>query len=492
MMTVAANMEKIHQPPAVPARRPLVRRLLRAVTWPLWWPIHAVFGRVEQHFLHEAASPELPRLSATSLEDAAFAPPGKAVAAMIMLLTLLLVTLLAWSAFFEIDIFASGSGKIIPASTVQQLSTLEGGVVTEILVKEGQRVKRDDPLLRLSPVVAQGAVTERQASREGLLASIARLEAEAENRAPVYPEEIKGIAGLVEDEERVRASRAATLSSAIEVFRQQRAARAAEASDHVQRLPQYQDNLRLLTEQVNQVEPLVKRGSVAPVELMGLQREQGSLRAQIIAARQGAAQAQAQMGEFDRRIQEKVAAFRGEAREEMTRKQTQLKSLQGELSGREELLQRTVIKSPVDGLVKTLHITTIGGIASPGKNIVDIVPANDTLLIEARIGAQDIAYIKPGMPSKVRITAFDSGALGSMDGVVDFISPDSQIDERTGALYYRIQVRTPYSSVNTAAGSLNLLPGMVAEVDVVTGRRTVMAYIFRPLARGMARSLSER
>lgn len=473
-------------------KRALPLRIISFLLLPLWWPINRVFSRLENHFTREAMPRDVPRLSATGLEDAAFAPPGKAAAALIVILTSLLLLLVAWSAIFEIDILASGGGKVIPASTVQQLSTLEGGVVNEILVREGQHVRRDDVLIRLSPVVAQGAVTERQASREGLLASIARLEAEAENRTPQYPQELRNTPGLVEDEERVRASRAATLSSAIEVFRQQRAARAAEAVDHTQRLPQYEGNLRLLSEQINQVEALVRRGSVAPVELLTLQREQGNLRAQIIAAKQGAAQAQAQMSEFDRRIQEKVSAFRGEAREELARKQTQLKSLQGELSGREELLQRTVIKSPVDGLVKTLYITTIGGVASPGKNIVDIVPVNDTLLVEARIGAQDIAYIRPGMPAKVRITAFDSGALGSINGAVDFISPDSMVEERTGSLYYRIHVRTKQSDIHTEAGNLNILPGMVAEVDVITGRRTVMEFIMRPLVRGMSRSMSER
>jgi len=230
----------------------------------------------------------------------------------------------------------------------------------------------------------------------------------------------------------------------------------------------------------------------APVELMTLQREQANLRAQIVQVQQGNAQARAQMSEYATRAQEKISAFRGEAREELTRKQVQLKGLEGELSGREELLQRTVIRSPVDGLVKTLHITTIGAAAGPGKNVLDIVPINDTLLVEARVSPQDIAYIRPGMPAKIRITAFDSGALGTLTGEVDFISPDSQVDERTGAPYYRIQVRTRADGLTSVGQHVNILPGMVAEVDVITGRRTVMAYILRPVERALARALSER
>ncbi|MDB5817054.1 MAG: type secretion rane fusion protein HlyD family [Rhizobacter sp.] len=470
------------------ARRRWWIAIVRLVLMPLWWPLDAVFSRIERHFENEAAVAAIPRLGAIGVEEAAFAPLGRSVAALIATLSAMLVALVVWSALCEIDILASASGKVIPASTVQQLSTLDGGVLTELQVKEGDRVARGQVLALLSPVVAQSAVTERQASREGLLASIARLEAEAENRPPAYPDELRPIAGLVDDEERVRASRSATLAATLEVFRQQRRIKAGEQLDFEGRLPQFERSLQLLSEQIARVEPLVRSGSVAPIELMALQREQAGLQAQLVSIRQGIVQSHDQMGESDRRMQEKLSAFRGDAREELARKQTQLKSLVGELSGRQELLQRTVIRSPVDGLVKTLHVTTIGAAVGPGKNIVDVVPINDTLLIEARVSAQDIAYVRLGLPAKVRITAFDSGALGTLTGVVDFISPDSQTDERTGAVYYRIQARTASHSV----GNVNILPGMVAEVDVITGRRTVMGFVLRPVARALARSLSER
>lgn len=146
----------------------------------------------------------------------------------------------------------------------------------------------------------------------------------------------------------------------------------------------------------------------------------------------------------------------------------------------------------MNGIVKTLYITTIGGVASPGKSVIDIVPTNDSLLIEARIQPQDIAYIRVGDDAKVRITAFDSGALGSLDAKVELISPDSQADERSGSLYYKVQVRTHNGVVATQVGDLNILPGMVADVDVITGRRTIMSYILRPIVRGMSRAMSER
>lgn len=430
------------------------------------------------------------QMSSLTLEETSMAPPRRAVAMIPMTMLVLIVALIVWACFFKIDIIASGQGKVIPSTTVQQLSTLESGVVRDILVKEGEIVSKGQPLVRLDPVVAQGAVTEQSATREGLAAAIARLQGEASNTAPVYPTDLKE--DIINEEKRVGAQRADMLASTINVLREQRAAKAAEATDFLSRLPQYEHNLTLLNEQIAQMEPLVNSGAAAPIEVLNLQRERGNLNAQIIATRQGGIQANAQVAEMGRRIEEKLSTFRSEAREELAKKQVQLNALEGSLSGKRDVLQRTILKSPVAGIVKTLHITTVGGVAASGKDIIDIVPTNDTLLVEARIQPQDIAYIQRGSDAKVKITAFDSGALGAIDAKVERISPDSQADERSGALYYKIEVRTDKNVVNTQVGDLNILPGMVAEVDVITGHRTIMSYILRPIVRGMNKTMSER
>lgn len=452
----------------------------------------AIFSFFEAHAFE--AEPDgrrrLSSLSAIGLEEASIAPARRAAALIPCVMLALILALILWATIFKIDIIASGQGHVIPSTTVQQLSTLEGGVVRELLVKEGQLVAKDQPLVRLDPVVAQGAVTEQAATRDGLMAAIARLSAEADGKDPSYPAGLKP--DVIAEEERVRAQRASAQASSIEVLQEQRAAKQAEAADYRGRIPQYENNLRLLDEQIQRMQPLVAVGSVAPVEIINLQRERGNLSAQVIQTREGAAQAGAQIAEMSRRIDEKTSTFRSEAREDLAKKQIQLNALEGTLSGKQDILQRTLIRSPVAGIVKTLHITTIGGVASPGKSLVDIVPINDTLLIEARVQPQDIAYIKLGDEAKVKITAFDSGALGTIDAKVELISPDSQADERTGNLYYKIEVRTRRNIVSTQVGNLNILPGMVAEVDVITGHRTIMSYILRPIVRGMTKAMTER
>ncbi|TOY81856.1 HlyD family type I secretion periplasmic adaptor subunit [Burkholderia pseudomallei] len=468
-------------------------KLIAAIFRPFLSLADAVLGYFERHAF-EPASPEGRqswRGSALGLEEASIAPARRAAALIPTVMLALLIVLVLWATFFKIDIIAAGQGKVIPSTTVQQLSTLEGGIVRELLVREGQIVKKGQPLVRLDPVVAQGAVTEQAATREGLMASIARLQAEADGKAtPLYPAGLKP--EIVSEEEHVRAQRAEALNSTIEVLQQQRAAKQAEAADYRGRIPQYVNNQHLLDDQIQRMLPLVGVGSVAPNEITNLQRERGNLAAQIITTREGAAQASAQIAEASHKIEEKISTFRSEAREELARKQVQLQALEGTLSGKQDILDRTLIRSPVNGIVKTLYITTIGGVASPGKSVIDIVPTNDSLLIEARIQPQDIAYIRVGDDAKVRITAFDSGGLGSLDAKVELISPDSQADERSGSLYYKVQVRTHSSVVATQVGDLNILPGMVADVDVITGRRTIMSYILRPIVRGMSRAMSER
>jgi len=474
----------------------LQRGILAAVFRYFWMPIaylpnvcmsfferHAFGSQQSMHYLQDG-------MSSLSVEEASLAPPRRAAALIPVTMLAVITGIILWATFFKIDIIASGQGKVIPSTTVQQLSTLESGVVREILVKEGQVVQKGQALVRLDPVVAQGAVTEQTATREGLMAAIARLKGEASGVAPVYPNDIGE--DIINEEKRVGAQRADMLAATLNVMREQRMSKAAEATDFFGRLPQYQHNLELLNEQMSQTEPLVKSGAAAPLELLGLQRERGNLNAQIISTRQGGVQANAQVAEIGRRIEEKLSIFRSEAREDLAKKQVLLNALEGSLSGRRDVLQRTILKSPVDGIVKTLHITTVGGIAASGKNIIDIVPSNDVLLVEVRVLPQDIAYIKRGSAAKVKITAFDSGALGAIDAKVERISPDSQADERSGALYYKIEVSTDRSIVSTQVGDLNILPGMIAEVDVITGHRSVISYVLRPIVRGMSKTMSER
>lgn len=429
-----------------------------------------------------------------ALEEAAMEPVPEGAKLMIKVVLALVVCFVLWAALFQVDILATGSGKVVPVSNVQQLQPLEAGVVSEILVREGEIVKKGQLLLKLNPAQAQGDVAEREATREGLLASIARLRAESDGSEPVYPDELKHDAvgrKVVDAEEKLRRERASALAAQVNVLHDQRAQRGADVAERRNRLPELQKALKLVREQIGLTEPLVKEGAAAPVELIQLRKEEANLQAQVVTVQQGMVSSEAQVSEMQSRVAERTNQFRAEAREELAKREVQLRALEGSLTAKEDVLSRTEVKSPVDGIVKTLAVTTVGGVAVAGRTLVEIVPLGDTLLIEARVSPNDIAYIRPQQSAKVRITAFDTGLFGVMEGAVERISPDSQADEKTGQIYFRVYVRTKASSIEAPQGWLSIVPGMLADIDIITGQRTVLNYVLRPIARGLSRAMGE-
>jgi adhesin transport system membrane fusion protein len=429
-----------------------------------------------------------------ALEEAALTTVSSATKLIVKVVLALVTCFVLWAAFFHIDILASGSGKVVPVRSVQQLQSLEAGLVAEIFVHEGEIVKKGQVLMKLNPAQAQSDVAERTATREGLLASIARLRADSDGSEPVYPAELRAtVQGkmLIDSEEKLRRERANSLSSQVAVLASQRSQRGSDVAERRDRLPELKKSLKLVHEQIAMTEPLVTSGSAAPGELIQLRKEESNLRAQIVTVEQGMISSSAQVGEMQARIGGQVNQFRAEARDELSKREVQLRSLEGALGAKEDILNRTELRAPVDGVVKTLAVTTVGGVATPGRTLVEIVPLDDTLLVEARVSPSDIANIRPRQRAKVRITAFDSGMLGSLDGTVERVSPDSQTDEKSGETYFRVYVRTNVSSIETTQGKLFILPGMLADIDIITGKRTVMNYLLRPVARGLSRSMGE-
>jgi adhesin transport system membrane fusion protein len=432
-------------------------------------------------------------LSARALEATAMAEPNVLAVWILRSAAGLFLIFLIWAALFKIDIRVRGSGKVIPVSQVQQVQNLEGGIVTEIAVAEGDIVRKGQVLLRLSPKQAQGELTEKQTTAEGLSAAIARLTAEAEGKEPDYPKYLRDkYAALVENEEGLRRQRAETLNTQIQIFKSQRDQKASELASYRGRLPQSKTSLRLIQEQIALIEPLVRDGAAAPVEINNLRREEANARNQLVQAEQGAIAAESALSEAQRRIEEKQSIFRSEARDDLAKKTVQLAAIQGSVEAKSDQVLRTEVIAPVRGIVKTLYITTVGGIAAPGRTIMDIVPLEDNLLVEAKISPSDIAWIRPGLSAQVRITAFDSATFGGFEGEVVHIAPDSVLDEKRDQLYYRVQIRIKAVEVQGPTGPLAIVPGMVADTDILTGTRTVLDYLLKPVVRGLSIALSER
>jgi adhesin transport system membrane fusion protein len=238
--------------------------------------------------------------------------------------------------------------------------------------------------------------------------------------------------------------------------------------------------------------PLVRSGVVARTELLRLQREANDLEGEIEASRLALPRAEAALREATERIEEKYLTFRTEAQTALSEARLELDSIEERLSAAEDRVQRTEIRSPVRGLIKTIHLQTIGGVIRPGMDIMEIVPVDDSLLVEARIRPADIGFLRPGLDATIKFTAYDFSIYGGLKGNLESISADSIVDEKTNEAYYLVTLRTDSNSLVHQGTELPLMPGMVASVDILTGKRSILDYLLKPILKTQSLALTER
>lgn len=401
-----------------------------------------------------------------------------------------------WANQAVLDEVTLGEGRVIPSSTVQVIQNLEGGIVSEILVREGQIVEPGQPLLRIDNVVAISSADDLSQRRLAKLATIARLEAEiagATDAAEIkFPEELLRIAPQVAAEEmELFAARQLQLDSQIAVFEDQVRQREAEIKELNGREYSISQTLNLANQELQITRPLAAQGVVSQVELLRLEREVADLQAQIDAVRLSRPRAQAALEEAQGRIEERRVTFRTEASQVLNEQRVEFNSIEQSLRQYVDRRDRTEVKSPVRGTVKTIFVKTIGGVIQPGQDIVEVVPIEDTLLVEAQIRPSDIAFIRPQQPAVVKITAYEFSTYGGLDAVVEEISADTIQNER-GEHFFRVRLRTDRSYLGTEANPLPIIPGMTASVDILTGHKTVLEYLLRPILRAKDTALRER
>jgi adhesin transport system membrane fusion protein len=377
---------------------------------------------------------------------------GQASRRLFWLLLATVALFFLWATFAELDEVAVGESKVIPVSRSQMIQSLEGGIVARLDVREGDVVAQNQVLARLDPVLAEATTGEAMARIVGLQARAARLDAEMRGAAEVdFPPEVQA-------QPEVAAREAAA-------FKENRAAIAQMLADlGAQRT--------LASRQLELALPLLQVGASNDTEILRLRERVADLTSRINATR----------SQYDVALKKDYAATMAE-----------LEPLQQIAKGRADALQRTELRSPVRGIVKEVRVSTLGGVVAPGGVLLEIVPLGDELLVEARISPRDIAFIHPGQPASVKITAYDSAIYGALDGAVETISPDSVIDEvDRRSTYYKAQVRTSRAWLQTADGKQHpIMPGMVATVEIRTGRKTVWAYLMKPLDKA-AEALRER
>lgn len=356
---------------------------------------------------------------------------------------LMLGSFLLWAAWFTVVEVSSGTGKVIPSSREQVIMSLEGGIIAEMKVSEGSRVERGDILAQLDPIKTQSTVGESEAKYRAAVASVARLQAEVSGKPLSFPKSLDDWPELVRAETELYETRKRGLQDTLAGIEQ---------------------SLKLVRSELAITEKLAKAGASSRVEVIRLNRQRSELELKASEAR---------------------SEYMVQARQDLAKASAEADSLAEVVRGRVDSLSRLTFRSPVRGIVKDIEVTTIGGVVPPNGQLMQIVPQDDKLLIEARINPRDIAFIHPDQDAKVKITAYDYSIYGSLDGKVVTISPDTIQDEvKPEVYYYRVYIRTESDVLHNKAGkAFSIVPGMVASVDIRTGEKTVLDYLIKPLNR---------
>jgi len=403
-----------------------------------------------------------------SRSDFAFANDVRAAAALrtprtsrMLLVTFLamLAAFLTWAHFAILDEVKRGNGRVVPSRQIQVVQTLEGGIVGDILVQEGAIVQQGQSLMRIDDTKFASEFGEIRERRAAMAARVARLDAEARGRDTVaFPDQLDQVVpAAVATENSVFKMRSQKLAQDVDVLNQQ-----------VTRLT---GTLKLLDRELVLTRKLYEQKIVPEIEMLRLDRQ--------------AAEMKGQLAEAQSKMTNTVTSFRSQADEDLAKSKGDLAVLDENIKSAQDRVRRTDLKAPVYGIVNKLNVTTVGAVVQPGANVMDIVPLDDSLLVESRIRPQDIAFIRPNQDAVVKLSAYDSSVYGSLKGKVERISADTIVDEKAEKserqeTFYRVMVRTDKNHLGTSAKPLPIIPGMVTTVEILTGEKSVLDYLLKP------------
>jgi adhesin transport system membrane fusion protein len=397
---------------------------------------------------------------------------------------LLLGGFLAWADQAEIREVTRAQGSVVPAQRVQVVQNLEGGVLQTLHVEPGARVAAGDPIATLDATIAESSLEELRTDRDAKRAAVARLRAEVADRRPSYPDDLVARAPeIVEDERGLYRARQADLTARVESLTSQARQREQEVSELRDRRGQLTSRLSLARQELNESAPLAEQDLVPRTQMLRLRREVAKLTGELRTVRDSIPRAQTAAEQARQKITRARLAHRRDAAEELTRTLLEMRQLDKRIAARQDRAERRVVTAPVDGRIKELHATTIGGAVKPGADIAEIVPTGDSLLIEARVRPSDIAFIEEGQQALVKITAYDYAEYGGLDGTVETVSADTE-RTRKGESFYRVHLRTARTALSAGDRSLPVIPGMTVEVEVLGETKTVLDYLTNPLTKG--------
>jgi adhesin transport system membrane fusion protein len=426
--------------------------------------------------------------------DAAIHRRGHAFAYLVsVIIGALLLIFLIWATFTKLDEVTRGMGQVIPSQRVQMIQNLEGGILEEILVQENQIVDKGDILVRIDNSMASSQFRDVSGKAREYQASVARLEAEGEGRTFTLPEGLqKSDPQIASDQAAIYQARQQQIHSELGVLQSQHQQKQQEIAEMQSRLAQLERNYELTRQQRDIAKPLADQGVYPKVDFLALEREVSNLQGDMDALRLAIPRARSAGEEIRRRMAQRQAEYKAQSLDELNKRRVELKSLQEMASAGQDRVTRTDVRSPVRGTVKQLYLNTLGGVVKPGEPIMEIVPLDEALLIiEARVRPADIAFLRPGQKAMIKITAYDFSVYGGLEGVVEAISADTIEDEK-GEHFYKVKLRTQTGTLSYRGENLPIIPGMTASVDILTGKKSVLSYLLKPILKMKQNALRER
>lgn len=401
-------------------------------------------------------------------------------------------TFLTWTSFSEIEQYTRGQGKVIPSGRVQVVQNLEGGIISEILVKAGDVVKKDQLLLRIDQTRFSSSFEENRLNALALKAKAARLQAEAEGKGFIVPEDVaKEAPEIARAEHELYTTRKQQLTSSLDILQEQKTQREHELEELQAKLNELTKTYALLQQEMALTKPLVAQGAVSEVEMLHLDRQASQMNGEIAISKASIPKVRSKLQEARLSLRQERLKFSNKAKEELNDTLAKLEGLSASSVALKDRLKRTQVRSPVSGTIKQILVNTVGGVIQPGMNLVEIVPMEDTLLVEAKVRPADIAFLRPKQKAMVKFTAYDFTIYGGLEAELENISADSITDEQDHS-FFLVQVRTKKNYLGMADDPLPIIPGMVATVDIQTGKKSILTYLLKPILRAKYMALRER
>jgi len=403
-----------------------------------------------------------------------------------------IVLFLVWANFAYIDEIARGDGEVIPSGENQMIQNLEGGIVEEILVQEGEEVEKGQVLIKIDNQKSISSYSSNEIKADALEAQILRLKAEASGKDFVVPKKEKErLAQFIENEKSLYSSNKQQLNSKLNALREKLTQKKQELAEAYSQRDHLKSSYSMISKEVRMTKPMVAKGVRSRIDFLKLQREANDIASQYDAAKKSIPRLKSAIKEVQSNIKETKLNFQNEAKMKMNDAIAELKGLRVTSTALEDQVTRTIVKSPMKGIVQKLYVHTVGGVIKPGEDIMEIVPSDETLLVQVRIKPKDIAFIYYGQRAIVKFTAYDFSIYGGLDGKVVLISPDSIKDDE-GNVFYEVRIKTDKNYIGRNGKKLKIIPGMTVSADIITGQKTVLDYILKPILKTKQYTFTER